>query len=248
MDTDKIIGVTAEEAVQPLVDLIANQIAEAIELDRVKSNPINKMAKLESDQLQKLRAGMTSYFSGEEDRRLVRHALQLLIKELPRLPNHKHIEQDLKNAGERMIEPGNPDEFPYVFDTVQQMLGLETETLTGFYQIGQHLYDDRKVDDALAIFTLLTTLNNLMFDPWLAAGMCRSDRKEWFEAAYCYAMASILRYEDPAPHLYSAECYAELGQVNAAVACLKLGISHLAKNDTVYAATIQYLKKKLNLF
>ena len=101
-------------------------------------------------------------------------------------------------------------------ETFQSLLGLSNETLLWIYTIGYNFSLENKHEEALAIFQMLTSLNPLVSDYFVAQGLSERSLKSNQEALYSFAMASILNPEQPISRYNAAEIYLETGQVEDA--------------------------------
>lgn len=100
--------------------------------------------------------------------------------------------------------------------TLQSVLGLSNETLLILYNIGYESFMQGEKEDALAMFDMLTTLNPLVFDYWIAQGLAQRSLSKEKEALYSFAFAIILNPEHPTPRYNSAELYFQQQQMEDA--------------------------------
>jgi type III secretion system low calcium response chaperone LcrH/SycD len=135
-----------------------------------------------------------------------------------------------------------------VYQTVQEMFGISKESYDAMYKIGSDFFTREKTEEALKIFVLLTTLNNLVFEPWLGLGSCWQMKNRFPEALQAFSMAALLKYDDPAPHLFTAEVYLQMDQKKLSEETFTLALSKM--DDTqklVFKDHIKYLKENLNI-
>ena len=84
------------------------------------------------------------------------------------------------------------------------------------YTIGYNLSLENKHEDALCLFQMLTTLNPLVSDYFIAQGLSERSLQQNNEALQSFAMAAIMNPNQPISRYNSAELYLELHQVKDA--------------------------------
>ncbi|MBM3198478.1 MAG: hypothetical protein FJZ58_04395 [Chlamydiae bacterium] len=94
-------------------------------------------------------------------------------------------------------------------DTFQSILGLSDELLLWIYSVGHRLSTEKRHEDALAIFRLLTMLNPLVADYYVAQGITERALGQSHEALYSFALASLVNPHHPIARYNSAEIYLE---------------------------------------
>ena len=104
----------------------------------------------------------------------------------------------------------------------------EVETL---YLCAYSHYNSGHWTEAADIFRLLCTRRPL--DPrfWFGLGAALQEGSSYFDALHAWAMAALLKKEDPYPHFHAAECYFSLGESGDAAkalneASLKIETTH----------------------
>jgi tetratricopeptide (TPR) repeat protein len=114
------------------------------------------------------------------------------------------------------------------------------------YQVASRLFNMQRMEEALSVFVLLTTINNFVFEPWLGLGSCWLTKQRHTEALHAFTMASLLNYNHPAPHIYAAECYLGLNNNKLAQETLELALKLMDKTQqTEFKSHIDYIKNKL---
>lgn len=111
---------------------------------------------------------------------------------------------ELMAAGEALVE--NPEK-------QGQELGLTQKSEDLLFAFGEKKLKTENFTDAEAIFTLLTVLDRSWFRHWFFLGVAQQELKEFDEAIKAYAKANEITEEDPLAHLFTAECYAALSDV-----------------------------------
>jgi tetratricopeptide (TPR) repeat protein len=243
---DKTILSSAELMIRPLMKAIKNNYKQTLRTKELQqkrfpqpNSVINEEAERDCSELQK-------FLLGEEEFDRTEKGLALILSELSKFPNKERVIEDLTQAGERLLPQVNDSEVPEfrIFETLQEMFGLAQETYDTFYQIGSSFFNQGKMEEALNVFVLLTNLNNFVFESWLGLGCCWQYKKKYPEALYAFSMASLLDFDHPAPHLFSAEVYAEMQNIKISSETLDLALSKMdAKQEATFGAHIDYLKR-----
>lgn len=214
---------------EPLVE----EVVQAVERppDPFRPRPSEEAKRVEKE---KIREILTQALTGEEEKALIAKGFDRVVQEAGRLSESKLLLADLQRAGNRLAERLEPLEEIEVYETMQEMLGLESSTLEGIYQIGRSLYAEGNVFEALAVFTVMTLLNGLLFEPWMMRGICARAEGQSTQALHSFAMASLVRFDDPQPHLQMARCFADLGQRQEAAEELELAEARLGGDRAAY--------------
>lgn len=100
------------------------------------------------------------------------------------------------------------------------------------YSFAYTLYQTGDYDQAKPIFQQLAAFKPFEQKYWLGLAACWQMEKQYDEALKGWAMAFLLKEEDPIPHFHAAECYEALGNdvegIKAIRACrARLTKSHL---------------------
>jgi type III secretion system low calcium response chaperone LcrH/SycD len=98
---------------------------------------------------------------------------------------------------------------------------LSENDVESFYFLAYSHYNSGHWTEAADIFRLLCTRRPL--DPrfWFGLGASLQEGSSYFDALHAWAMAALLKKEDPYPHFHAAECYFSLGQHEEAAKALK---------------------------
>lgn len=107
-----------------------------------------------------------------------------------------------------------------------QELGISQKSLDLLFIYGENKLKEGAFTEAAALFTLLTVLDRSWFRHWFFLGVAHQELKEFDEAIKAYKMANEIAEEDPLAHLFSAECYIALSDVQN-------GQLHLDKAKTI---------------
>ncbi len=107
----------------------------------------------------------------------------------------------------------------------QKILGLSDATLIWIYKLGFHFFEQKNNEDALSLFLLLSMLNPLASDYWIALGFAQKELSLESLALTSFSLAASLDPENPTPNYQSAEIYIQLGLLDQAV----LEVQTLAK-------------------
>ncbi len=245
---DKIIRAAAETAIQPFMEQFRKRYKNELITQTFARGGMPKSAKILDAEVDRGCEEAVKFLLGEEEVDRMEMGFETVLKELDSFPNKEKVLQDFKQAGDKMIaEPDGSEEIDLpVFDTIQEMFGLQDETFETLYQIASRLYNTQRTEEALNVLVLLTTLNNFVFEPWLGLGSCWLIVKKYTEALQAFSMATLLKFNHPAPHLYAAECYLGLGNQSLAKETLQLALSLMdAEQKKSFKGHIDFLQSKL---
>lgn len=85
-------------------------------------------------------------------------------------------------------------------------LKLSDEEVERFYSYGFALYGSGKWAEAADVFRVLCTRRPLEPRFWFALGATLQEAGTYHDALHSWAMAALLKSEDPYPHFHAAEC------------------------------------------
>lgn len=120
-------------------------------------------------------------------------------------------------------------------------LTFSEEEVEKFYSFGFAHYGSGHWNEAADVFRVLCTRRPLESRFWFALGATLQEAGSYEDALYSWAMAALLKKEDPYPHFHAAEC------------CFSLQMSEdaakaLAESETRIRAESQHpLKPKISL-
>lgn len=83
---------------------------------------------------------------------------------------------------------------------------LSEEEVERFYAYGFAQYGSGHWDEAADVFRVLCTRRPLEPKFWFGLGATLQEAGGYKEALYSWAMAALLKKEDPYPHFHAAEC------------------------------------------
>ena len=126
-------------------------------------------------------------------------------------------------------------------------LGVTTTTLDKLYEFAHKAMKINRMDEAIAILTLLTTLDRSWFRHWFLLGVALQEQKHYKDALEAYEMANTISEEAPLAHLFSAECYYNLADMQKASAHLHKGkgIAQHQSNNLEWTQIIDELETKI---
>lgn len=238
-----------EKAIKPLINELKKQYIEAVQLEQQEPGRIKKSKSIIEQQADKDLETFKRWATGADELERMEKGFQILMDNIDELPNKQAVLEDIRKAGERLYPKmenatGDP---PYFYDTLLEMFGLSEETYFAFYTIGARFFNEKKFDEALDVFTLLTNLTHLVFEPWLGLGVCWQKSKNDIDALRCFSMASLVDFNNPAPHLYSAGIYLKAGKERVARETFDLAKSLITDDlKGTYKKHIRYLEKEFN--
>jgi hypothetical protein len=142
------------------------------------------------------------------------------------LPSDKRalIEKELSSLSARAdkVVPFLLEGKKEITEPLQAMLGLSNETLLWFYDMALDFFKQDKKEEASSIFQLLTTLNPLVCDYWIALGITQRSLKQEEKALHSFKMASLMDSKNPIPRYNSIEIHLEHHELESAKAELHL--------------------------
>lgn len=240
-ESDEIVKKTVSHSVEFLVTLMENKLKAMEEASTTDFHPDEAKKML----LRKAHDVLVQWMQNTEERHLIEDGLDLVFKEANRIPNGKHILEEFRNASIH-IQQDIDDETALTYDSFQNWMGITEDSMKGIYTIGISLYEVRRLDDAQAIFSLLTYLNYHFFEPWLMLGLCSLQKQQSMQSIHAFSMATLVNLRHPAPHLYSAEIYWREGRSDLANKILDWALPLIDKDDLdVYKDMVEDLNKKL---
>lgn len=93
---------------------------------------------------------------------------------------------------------------------LKEALSLGEEEVERFYAYGFAHYGSGKWDEAADVFRVLCTRRPLEARFWFALGATLQEAGSYKDALHSWAMAALLKAEDPYPHFHAAESYFSL--------------------------------------
>lgn len=84
---------------------------------------------------------------------------------------------------------------------------LSDEEMEQFYAYGFAQYNSGNWNEAADVFRVLCTRRPLESRFWFGLGATLQEAKSYTDSLHAWAMAALLREEDPFPHFHAAECY-----------------------------------------
>ena len=99
-------------------------------------------------------------------------------------------------------------------------LKLSEEEVETFYSYGFAQYGSGNWAEAADTFRVLCTRRPMEPRFWFALGATLQEAGRYQEAVYSWAMAALLKKEDPYPHFHAAECCFSLSMSSDAAKAL----------------------------
>lgn len=107
---------------------------------------------------------------------------------------------------------------------------LSDEEVESFYLYGYSHYNSGDWAEAADIFRLLCTRRPLDARFWFGLGAALQEGSSYFDALHAWAMAALLKKEDPYPHFHAAECYFSLAEHEEAGKALQEALLKIETN------------------
>lgn len=98
---------------------------------------------------------------------------------------------------------------------------MNEEEIERFYAYGFAQYGTGNWGEAADVFRVLCTRRPLEARFWFALGATLQEAESYADALHAWAMAALLRDEDPFPHFHAAECYLSTKDKEEALLALK---------------------------
>lgn len=160
----------------------------------------------------------------------------------------KQFDEEITKFSNKFLESLPLKDVPLTENTtIQSVLGISDYVLHCFYTVGYHLLEDKQYKLASNIFLMLSVLNPLVKDHWMALGMAEHEEKQYERALNAYAMACILDFQNPLPHFAAVNCYVALEDFDNADAELSLAQECIKNTDnpTEWAAYFESIDSEL---
>ncbi len=116
--------------------------------------------------------------------------------------------------------------------TIGMLRGLGDSDMEGLYSIGCSLYDHGKYGKAKDVFEFLCQHEHLKKRNWMGLGAACQMHEKYDAAVKAYAIAVMLDYKDPWPHLHAGECYLTISNMDDACSALHSALYYAGKNKT----------------
>lgn len=139
----------------------------------------------------------------------LKQALGQNFEKAQELLNQDEEINDLVDEINEQLIPGEPDapkdlEYP---PSMATEYNISLDTINTFYQIGLKLFQEGSIEEAISVFSYLAQMDEYNHEIWLALGMSLQKNQEWAPALEAFANAMVMNPADPAPYLYSIDCY-----------------------------------------
>lgn len=164
----------------------------------------------------------------ENQQILIENGFKLILSHINDLEDHKHCVKELTLASIKiqkefkvLLEHLN-EIYEYLLnyqetpeshndelgeqETLAETLGISQNTLSSIYNLASHLFTDRKIEDALAIFEVLIFLNPYCYEIWYSKGLCEKNLHHFERAITSFSFASFYNSEAYQPYLQITEC------------------------------------------
>lgn len=98
----------------------------------------------------------------------------------------------------------------------QEFFGISNFIPYCLYTVAYNLHEKELYAAAGNLFFYLTLINPYVKDHWKGLGIAEKKNRRYEAALSAFAMNTLLDLEDPSPHLFSAECYIALKDIENA--------------------------------
>ncbi|MES2198895.1 MAG: tetratricopeptide repeat protein [Chlamydiota bacterium] len=203
-----------------IAEFLANAQADELEIKKGLMTPRSKYVEEKSasikQEMEEQYAKMLRRMSS------VGVILEQELNQLPQIEKDHHM-GEISFAMKRLLQcKASPDELAKETKLLeaniwQDFLAFSDETLLWIYKIGYRYSEEKKSEEAKALFQLLVMLNPQVSDYWVALGFVERQLSEETEALDAFSMASILNPENPVSRYQSAEIYLQRGELEDAL-------------------------------
>lgn len=222
-----------------LNELIESQVDELIQDDEYYQGFATQLKSAESVKQGHIKQ-LAEFFKFQEYHTRLEHAQRLITDLMPAYVSvdaFAKIKQELENSGTHLSQfiesEQKSSERPIL---LQEMFGLSDETLIHIYAFGRGLVEKNNMEDACALFVLLSTLAPHVPSYWISEGICMQELGLHEQAIIAFSSAKFLSPSDPAPIAYSIETYRSLkdnDQIKKEMELLESTIETLDSDDKV---------------
>lgn len=129
-----------------------------------------------------------------------------LIDQLDDVTEYLPVLQNLSKLGsvvqvkDSLTKEGEPE-------PLQKLLGISDLCMQLIYRLTTSLFERGEFEKCSSLSSVLTILNPLVYAYWIAYALSTIHQERYQEALLPLAVATLLNPEEPAPRLWSAECY-----------------------------------------
>lgn len=120
------------------------------------------------------------------------------------------IQNEIESAPEHFMQHLQAEGDAEKIFLLQTIFGFSNETLISIYKLAADLFQKGHFEDALAIFTFLSTMAPHVTSYWVAQGVCLQSLNRNEEAIVAFTAAKLLNPSDPVPLSHLIECYLSL--------------------------------------
>ncbi len=128
----------------------------------------------------------------------------------------------------------NPQEYLMMLardKTLQEIFGLNDETMEKLYQGAKFLYEQQNYQESAAAFSVLCCISPQNHTFWMGFGNSEYFCQNFQSALTAYAMAAQANSHDPLCHFFSARCYEALKQKDHAINSIELALLQIGNQS-----------------
>jgi type III secretion system low calcium response chaperone LcrH/SycD len=123
----------------------------------------------------------------------------------------------------------------------QEIIGLDSMHMQQLYDIADNYLHNKRYDEAADCFLFLAALAPFEARLWIKSGNAAQGLHRHDEALESYSMAMYADADDPFPHFYSAQIYADLGKFIEAKKCLEISLK-ITDEHEAFASLKPYIE------
>lgn len=205
----------------------------------VKLNGVMTFDDKKKADLNKARFLLMNWLSPEEEFLALDKAFEILSKN----GKESDIQSVIQEFEKISINLPNPE---IKSDCIQHVLNFSDDSYHKIYALACELSKKHSGQDASALFVLLTRLNPYLFEPWLFYGLNLELDRQFFPAVCIYAMASLIDFAHPAPHLHTAGIYLQAGKQELAQQTLEYCLGNITpEGRREYKSLVDDLRRQI---
>lgn len=193
-------------------ELVASQVESMLEDDyyyELHATPLKPGSRVKEEHRKQLK----ELLSLNDLRSQLDKAQSLILSQMPHFvppEEFSKIQTEIQNAPEHFINYLQSEGDAEKIVLLQALFGFSNETLISAYRLAADLVEKGHMEDALAIFTFLSTMAPHVTSYWIAQGVCLQSLNRNEEAIAAFTAANLLNPTDPVPLTHLVECHLSL--------------------------------------
>lgn len=240
------------ELLADFIDKSMDEISKELDAQQLKKGAIPKTQEEKEQYIEQEKEELMRLLGvGQDKVELAQKGLDIVLNEGKNFGMSSQVLEKVKKSGEILFGDDVLNivgkETLQSQEGLKEKLGLTDEDLVQIYKVGFACYEQKKFQDAIAIFYFITVIDYLCFSPWLMSGICLYELEEYNAALDVFRQAIYLKHDDPIPHFYSIFSLLKLGEKETANKYLDWALNEMGpEQEANYEEMIQLIKKQIN--